>query len=101
MTGYDVGYGTSSTTPSDIVSATSPKTISGLNPSTKYYFFVRGKNSVGNGAWSAAATVNTLAAARINVAGVWKTAIPYVNVGGVWKIARPWSNVAGVWKETT
>lgn len=97
---YQVGYGTSSTGPSTTVSATaSPKTISGLAPGTRYYFWVRARNSVGWGAWSAASSNQTIAGARIQVGGVWKIAVPYVKVNGVWKLARPWARSAGVWKQ--
>lgn len=40
----------------------------------------------------------TVAAARINVGGVWKLATPWINVAGVWKQAHVWVNSAGTWK---
>ena len=104
ITDYDVGYSltpTSPPVPTTVVSGTSPLTITGLIPGTKYYVWVRAKNAVGNGPYSSAAVFSTLAGAHVNVAGVWKFAVPYVNVGGVWKLAIPWVRDAGVWKETT
>lgn len=99
ITGYQVGYGKSSTGPTTTVDAISPKTISGLIPGTKYYFWVRAKNSIGWGPWSNSSTNTTIAGARIKVGAVWAVAVPYVKVNGVWKVARPWVRVAGVWKE--
>jgi hypothetical protein len=99
ITGYQVGYGTSSTGPTTTVDASSPKTITGLIPGTKYYFWVRAKNSQGWSPWSNSSTNTTVAGARIKVGTVWKVAVPYVKVNGVWKVARPWVRVAGVWKE--
>lgn len=74
-------------------------TLTGLTPNTKYYIFVRGVSSFGNGPWSSSINTTTLAGAWVNVAGVWKRAVPYVRVSGVWKVARPWVKVLGVWKE--
>jgi hypothetical protein len=64
-----------------------------------YYFWGRGKNPIGYGAWSAVTSVTLRAGAKVNVAGTWKRALPYVRVGGVWKLAKPWVKQAGVWKE--
>lgn len=100
ITGYQIGYATTNTTPTTTVAATSPATITGLNPGTTYYFWTRAQNSVGWGPWSASASAMTIAGVRINVSGVWKLALPYVKDGGVWKLARPYVRVAGVWKET-
>lgn len=101
ITAYEIGYGTSSTGPTTTVSSTSPKTITGLKPGTKYYFWSRAQNSVGWSSWSASSNATTIAGARIKVGAVWKNAVPYVRVGGVWKVARPWSRTTGVWKESS
>lgn len=100
ITGYQIGYGTSSTTPSTVVSATSPQVVSGLTPGTTYYFFARAQSSVGWSAWSAPASTRTVAGAYIKVGTTWKLAVPYVKVGGVWKMAEPWVRSVGVWKRT-
>lgn len=99
---YQIGYGTSSTGPSTTSSGTpvTANTISSLLPGTRYYFWLRVRNSVGWGNWSNPSNVKTISGVRINVGGVWKEAIPYVRVGGVWVLARPWVRIMGVWKET-
>jgi fibronectin type III domain protein len=103
VTGYDIAYNTTnSTTGATIITGvTSPYTKTALTPGTKYWFFVRAKNAVGNGFWSNGVSVTMIAGARVNVGGVWKQAVPYVRVAGVWKVARPWSRVLGTWKEST
>lgn len=100
ITGYEIGYSTSSTPPGSGTPATSPVTISGLTPGTTYYIWVRASNVVGWSPWSATSTAMTIAGVRIRVGGVWRIAIPYVRQGGVWRLARPWVRSAGVWKET-
>lgn len=98
---YTIGYGTSPTSPLILInSVTSPHTISGLVPGTRYYFWVKAHNSVNFGPYSPNVSNSTLAGARIRVSGVWKTAIPYVRVGGVWKQAIPWARSGGTWKQT-
>lgn len=101
ITGYDIGFNTTNTSPSVVNSASaSPYTQIGLSPGVTYYFWVRAKNSVGNGPWSGSSSVATLAGARIKVSGVYKFAIPYVKVAGVWRLAQPYVKLSGVWKET-
>lgn len=100
ITGYQIGYGVSSTTPTTTVAATSPRVITGLVPGTVYYFRVRAQNSVGWGAWSAARSIRTVAGVHIKVGAETKLAVPYVRVAGVWKIAEPWVRNVGVWKRT-
>lgn len=97
---YQVGYSTTSTGPSTTVSGTSPRTITGLEPGRTYYFWVRARNSVGWGPWSAPTSAQTVAGVRVKVGLEWKLAVPYVRDGGVWKIAQPWVRSAGVWKES-
>jgi len=101
ITGYELGYGTSLTAPTTIISATSPKTVTGLTPGSTYYFWVRAINAVGTGPWSTPVSSSTIAGAHIRVGGVWKIAIPYIKVGGVWKVAKPWVKASGVWKQTS
>lgn len=100
ITAYQVGYGLSSSSPVTIVSATSPKSITGLTPGSTYYFWARAENSRGFGPWSSRVSNVTLAGAHAKSSGSWKFAVPYVRVGGVWKASRPWSRTAGIWKET-
>jgi len=100
ITAYQVGYGTDPTTPATTISASSPQTVTGLVPGTKYYFWARAQNSVGWSAWSAVSSISTIAGAYILVGTSWKIATPYVRVSGVWKVAEPWVKNAGVWKRT-
>lgn len=99
ITAYQIGYGITSS-PSEIVSATSPMLITGLTPGTNYYFRARARNSAGWGPWSGARQVRTVAGAYIKVGTVWKLAVPYVRVAGEWKLAEPWTRSVGVWKRT-
>lgn len=102
ITGFEIGYSTSSTgSPTTAISATSPRTVTGLQPGTTYYFRTRARNSVGWSAWSSATSIRTIAGAYIKVGAVWKLAVPYVKVAGVWKLAEPWVRSVGVWKRTT
>lgn len=102
ITGYQIGYSaTKWVVDGTIISATSPQVVTGLDPGTVYYFWVRARNAVGWGAWSAARTTRTVAGAYVKVGAVTKLAIPYVRVGGVWKVAEPWIKHVGVWKRTT
>jgi hypothetical protein len=97
---WELGYGTSSSSPSTIITASGTQTVSGLDLSTTYYFWARGVNAVGTGSWSSRFQGDTLAGAKVRVAGVWKDAIPYVRVAGVWKPAVPYVRVSGTWKGT-
>lgn len=101
ITGYEIGWGAFPVGPSFTVAATSPQVVTGLTPGTTYYFWVRAKNSVGWGAWSAPRSIRTIAGAYVKVGAETKLAVPYVKVGGVWKIAEPWVRNVGVWKRTT
>lgn len=114
---YQIGYGTSSSAPTTIIDASSPYTVTGLQPGTQYYFWVRAVSAVGNGAWSPSNYEQTVAGAYVFVEQVvhphyvlpggsppaagWNRAIPYVNVAGVWKPAEVWVRNAGVWSRTT
>jgi hypothetical protein len=98
--GYEVGYSTvSDVGGATVVAGYPPVMITGLLPATKYYFWARAENSNGWSDWSTPGIATTLAGARVNVANVYKQAIPYVRSGGVWKLARPYGKIAGVWKE--
>lgn len=81
-------------------SPTSPKLITGLDPFTTYYVWVKAVNDVGDGGYSSSTSDTTLAGARINDGGVWKQAIPYVKNAGNWDVAAVWTKVSGTWRET-
>ena len=100
ISSYQIGYGTSSSTPSTIALATSPVTITGLNPAVTYYFFVRAQNAIGWGPWSSPSLVGTPPGARVKDGAVYKNAIPYLKVAGVWRVVEPWSKTTGVWNKT-
>ena len=100
ITKYEIGYGTSSSSPQSTIASDGSTTISGLLPGTKYYFWARAYNSVGWSSWSAVSSATLLAGAYVNVNNVWHAAVPYVNVNGVWKVATPMVKIAGVWKGT-
>lgn len=100
ITGYQIGWGTSSTAPTNTIAASSPQVITGLTPGTVYYFWARAQNAVGFSAWSPSEHTNTVAGLYINVGGTWKQAMVYVNVGGTWKVAEPWARSVGVWNRT-
>lgn len=102
ITSYQVGWTTVEGVfaPTTSILATSPQLVTGLLPATTYYFRARAQNSVGWSSWGPLRVVKTIAGARVNVAGLWKDAVPYVRDGGVWKLARPWVKDIGVWKES-
>lgn len=97
ITQYQIGYGTSSAGPTTFVTATSPYTVTNLATGSVYYFWVRAKNALGWSAWSSVSSVRTYLGAYVNVAGVWKLAIPYVNNSGVWKQAQ-WEVIRHIWR---
>jgi Fibronectin type III domain. len=101
ITAWQIGWGTSSSTPDSFVSATSPQVLPGLTPGTNYYIFVRAQNSVGWSAWSKPTMMTTVAGAYVLVGTTRKLAIPYVNVGGTWKMAEAWGRSAGTWSRAT
>ncbi len=84
----------------DVTPSQGTSIILNLLAGRTYFFKARGRNAVGWGAWSPLRTATLIAGALVNVASVWKRAVPYVKEGGVWKMARPYVKVAGVWKET-
>jgi hypothetical protein len=97
---WQIGYGTNPNSPQFYVGSWGTSDIGGLSPGTTYYFWSRGRNANGWGAWSTRMSARTIAGARVKVKGVWKEAVPYVKVKGVWKLAQPYVKVNGVWKLT-
>lgn len=97
---WQIGYGTDPNTVQSTKTSSGTTVVTPLLPGKTYYFWSRGRNSLGWGPWSVRTTGRTVAGARIKVAGVWKEAIPYIKVAGVWKLAQPYIRVAGLWKKT-
>lgn len=95
---WQIGYGLSATTPQLFMASGGTSVVPGLQPNSSYYFWSRGRNTIGWGPWSTRMSAKTLPGMRIKVGGVWKDALPMVKVNGVWKIAAPLVKVNGVWK---
>lgn len=93
---FQVGYGLDPGYPQAYVGASAE--IKNLQRAARYYFWARARNVYGWGPWSGRTDVLLNAGAYVNVAGVWKRAIPWVKTGGVWKIAQPNIPVNGAWR---
>ena len=76
------------------------KTLTNLDPGTKYYAALRARSSEGTGGWSAWKSFETLGGGRRKVAGVWRNVLRWRKVNGQWKKVRRWKKVSGVWKPT-
>lgn len=101
ITGYQLGYGKTSSADTTTVSLGSLSTsVTGLDAGQKYYFRVRALNDVGSGDWSEISNVTLSAGVWVKDGVTWKRAVPWVKVGGVWKVAKPWGRVTGVWRES-
>jgi hypothetical protein len=69
----------------------------GLTPGTNYYARVRANTANGYGAWSAAASLQTLSGAKVMRGGVWVDAPAYIYRNGAWVTATVYKNRAGTW----
>ena len=99
---YTISYGTNTdATGTTTTSSSTSKTITGLDPSKRYYFKVKAQNSVGEGPYSGISNVLTIAGAYVKYNGIWTRAVPYVRTGGVWTLARPWAKNIGLWKRSS
>lgn len=58
---WQIGYGTSSTSPQKYLTSGGTSTITGLSRTTTYYVWSRGRNAVGWGPWSSRSSAKTLA----------------------------------------
>ena len=96
---WQISYGLDPVTPTNTFDSY-VGTLTPLLPGRTYYFWARGHNRIGWSPYSERTSSRTIAGARVNVAGVWKEAIPYVRDGGVWKLAEGWAKIAGLWKGT-
>lgn len=95
---WQIGFGLNASKPTHFLKSSGTSTVVGMAPGKTYYFWSRGRNSVGWSAWSNRLSAKTIAGARVRVKGVWKEAIPYVRVKGVWKMARPYVRKSGTWR---
>lgn len=75
------------------------KTITGLNPGTKYWYrgYVETSGGHTNSSWSNFTTKDCVFKEKIS--GTWKSCVPYIKVNGTWKKAIPYIKVNGSWKE--
>lgn len=101
-TGYQIQRSTSSDFTANLTTITSTswatsKEITGLSPATTYWFRVRANTASGYGAWSPAASAQTLSGAKVRQGGTWVNAVAYVRVGGAWKLAKVYKRVGGAW----
>ena len=97
ITRWELGYGTSPTTPQTVVTSPGTLTITGLTPGTGYYFWSRGVNSIGTGPWSVRSTATTLPGVHLRVSGVWVSANPHNRVAGAWVGSRTHGRISGAW----
>ena len=100
---YEIGYGTIASSAQQFKSSSPDlvETITGLTPGVGYYFWVRARNAIGWGEWSARGGSDGVAGAWVLVGTTWQRAVPYVNVGGTWMLAEPWVKQSGTWKRTS
>ena len=59
ITGYDLRYGIDEVSWTELLDVTFPVSLTGLTTGLLYYFQVRAKNAIGNGAWSVSASAAT------------------------------------------
>lgn len=99
ITGYDVSITTTNAVGAITASPTaSPYPITGLKPSTDYWFWVRAKNASGVGTWSASQQFKTLPGAWIGNGTEWRPAIVYVGNGTAWVPATIHVGDGTAWK---
>lgn len=95
---WQIGYGISPTTVQFTATSGGTSTITGLSLGTEWYFWSRGRNSVGWGPWSVRSSARTLASGRVKVSGSWREMVLYVKVSGVWRQAIIYNKVDGTWR---
>lgn len=96
---WQIGYGTSSAKPQHYLKSGGTSSVTGLKPATTYYFWARGRNSKGWGAWSVRTARRTDAGARVKLGSAWKEAVPMVRYKGKWVAAEAWVRSGGKWKK--
>lgn len=75
------------------------KTITGLEPGTKYWYkgYVVTSGGWANSSWKTFTTKDCVV--RKNINSTWKTCVPYKKINGTWKKCIPYIKVNGTWKE--
>lgn len=94
---WQIGYGTDPNNVQFTTGSNGVTNISGLSIGTTWYFWVRGRNDVGWGPWSARTSARTLSSGRVKVNGVWREMILYVKVSGKWRQAILYTKRSGAW----
>lgn len=102
-TGYQIQRSTSSDFTANLTTITSTswatsREITGLSPATTYSSRVRANTASGYGAWSPAASAQTLSGAKVRQGGTWVNAVVYVRDAGAWKLAKVYKRVGGAWQ---
>lgn len=75
------------------------KTITELDPGTKYWYrgYVVTSGGGANSSWKTFTTKDCVV--RKNINDTWKTCVPYKKINGTWKKCIPYIKVNGTWKE--
>ena len=97
---WQIGYGLDPNSPQFLTSSSGTSTIGGLTPAADYYFWARGRNDVGWGAFSARTSARTLAGGTVRFGGSPRNSTPYVRFNGAWRRARPFGKRDGTWRYT-
>lgn len=99
--GWELAYSRFRGEKEQTVGSPTTRLVTDLDPGKTYYFWARGRNSVGWGPWSEmSAGAELIAGALVKVGLVYKRAVPYVKINGVWRVAQPSVRIAGEWRET-
>lgn len=79
--------------------STLSRVISGLDPSTTYYFRVKATNAWGDGPWSSAISGMTVSGAYVSINNSWKGAGVFVSDGTTWEPATIAVSDGTVWED--
>lgn len=96
---WELAYGTHPRSPENTITVLNNAVVENLLPNKEYFFWCRGRNINGWGAWSESISAKTRMGVYVKVMGEWKMAIAYVKIGDIWQPAQPYIRNAGVWKK--